>query len=148
MPPESDKENRAAGLGGRGCGLQALFMGLGSHGSWQVPSGWVSEILHQIWASSPHLDPTLKVDRRWLGTQPSMGNWGRAVQVFAMVPQQRCAGEEGLAPGGSMSTGLGSFYLQMWSGKGHLLIGMGKAGWKTRRLAEVAEGEALLCRQL
>lgn len=27
-------------------------------------------------------------------------------------------------------------------------IGMGKAGWKTRSLAEVVEGESLLCRQL
>lgn len=47
-----------------------------------------------------------------------------------------------------MSTGLSSFSLQMWSGKGHLLIGMGTAEWKTRRLAEGMEGESLLCTQL
>lgn len=145
MPPESDKENPAAGLGEGGCGL---FTGLGSDGSWQVPSGWVDEILHLIWGSSLHLHPTLKVDRRCLGTQPRRGNGGQRIQLFAVVPQQRCAGEEGLAPGGSMSAGLSSFPLQMWGGKGHLLIGMGKAGWKTRILAEVVEGESLLCRQL
>lgn len=100
-------------------------MGIGSHGPWNVPSGWVDEILHQIWGSFPHLHPTLEVDRWELGTQPCMGNRGQGIQFFAMVPQQRCVGEEGLAPGGSMSTGLSSFSLQMWAGKGHLLIGGG-----------------------
>lgn len=65
------------------------------------------------------------------GTQPRVGSWGQGVQVFAIVPQQRCAGEECLAPGGSMFL----LSLQMWGGKGHLLIGMGKAEWKTRRLS-------------
>lgn len=105
MPRESDKENPAAGLGDEGCGL---FTGLGSDGLWQVPSGWIDEILHLIWGSSLHLHPTLKVDRRCLGTQP-MGSGGQRIQLFAMVTQQRCAGEEGLAPGGAMSTGLSSF---------------------------------------
>lgn len=41
MPPQSDKKNPAAGLGGGVCDLQALFMGLGSDGLWEVPSGWV-----------------------------------------------------------------------------------------------------------
>ena len=81
-----------------------------------------------------------------MGTQPRMGSWRRGIWLSTVVVQQACSGEEGLVPEGAMSMGLSSFLPQVWGGKGHLLIGMERNGWKGRRLE--MEGESLLCRQL
>lgn len=150
MPPESGKESPAPGPGEGEHGLQVLFMVLGRDSSWQVPSGWVDEVLHHARGSSLHLQPGLQRGRRQrcLGTWPRTGSRGRGTRLLAMVAQQGCGGEEGLALEGAMSMGLSSFLLQAWGGKGHWLIRTGKNGWKVRRLAVLVEGESLLCRQL
>lgn len=136
MPPESGRESPAPGLGGGERGLQVLFMVLGRDSSWQVPSGLVDEVVHCARGSSSHLHPGLWVDRRQrcMGTRPRAGSRGQGIWLLAMaVAQQGCGGEEGLAPEGAMSMGLSSFLLQVWGGKGHLLTGTGKNGWKVRR---------------
>lgn len=70
-----------------------------------------------------------------MGTRTRMGSRGWEICLLAMVAQEGCGGEEGLAPEDAMSMGLSTFPLQVWDGKGDLLIGTGRNEWKVRRLA-------------
>lgn len=97
MPLESSKDCSVPGLGG---GLQVLLLVLGRDGSWHVPSGLGNAFLHHAQGLSPYLHPRFgmtKGKEKCMGTWPLIGSEGQGIHLLAMVAQQGCGGEEGLA---------------------------------------------------